>query len=257
MSWKNLDGVSAQHFAGFRRSFGDITRVLEWRAGRRWRVVRHRSDVLNYLAATNGYRRYLEIGVRDPRANFNRVRVRRKVSVDPSPRGRVTFKLTSDAFFAQLSHMSGMETFDLIFIDGLHEAHQVERDIENSLSHLAPGGTIVVHDCNPPSERAQLTDYDGTEVWTGTVWRAWVRLRASRSDLEMYVVDVDYGCGVLTRGNQECYALGSVSGEDIAYHMLDADRRRMLNLLSPRDFMERVARGHGASSANRATSAAR
>jgi len=46
-------------------------------------------------------------------------------------------------------------TFDLIFIDGLHNAAQVERAIGNSLKVLHKGGTILVHDCNPTSAEQQ------------------------------------------------------------------------------------------------------
>ena len=40
--------------------------------------------------------------------------------------------------------------FDVIFIDGLHLAEQVERDIENSLDFIKEDGYF--YDCNPPSE---------------------------------------------------------------------------------------------------------
>ena len=44
--------------------------------------------------------------------------------------------------------------YDLVFVDGLHIADQVERDIVNSLAALAPGGMVVLHDCNPKSRKA-------------------------------------------------------------------------------------------------------
>ena len=45
--------------------------------------------------------------------------------------------MTSDAFFA-----TNKESFDFIFIDGLHEANQVFRDAMNSLEWLNPGKAI-------------------------------------------------------------------------------------------------------------------
>jgi SAM-dependent methyltransferase len=234
---KNHASVGA--VAGFRRALRDRSRVVEWRFGWRWRAVESRTDVLNYLATTKGYRRYLEIGVRDPRTNYDRVRVRDKISVDPAPEGPVAFRLSSDEFFAQLSLRDHLKPFDLILVDGLHFAEQVERDIENSLRFLAPGGAIVVHDCNPPTEAAQSLDYDGIKVWTGTVWKAWVKFRATRRELAMLVIDVDYGCGVITRGQQECYPMNFTSYDELEYQILLADRRRMLNLMSPKDFMDR------------------
>jgi hypothetical protein len=224
----------------FRRALRDRSRVAEWRLGLGWRDVESRTDVLNYLAAVKGYRRYLEIGVRDPRTNYDRVRVRCKTSVDPAPEGRVTFRLTSDEFFAQLSELSEPKRFDLILVDGLHFAEQVERDVENSLRHLEPGGTILVHDCNPPTEDAQSIDYDGLKVWTGTVWKAWLKFRTTRPELAMLVVNVDYGCGIITRGEQICYPLAFTSYDELKYETLEADRRRMLNLVPPKEFMSQV-----------------
>src|SRR5690606_27460848 len=102
--------------------------------------------------------RYLEIGVRNPQANFDKIRASEKYGVDPGIEfedNPVNFKMTSDAFFAQLSAgecLSPEIRFDVIFIDGLHTADQVERDIRNSLRYLADTGFVVAHDCNPPTE---------------------------------------------------------------------------------------------------------
>jgi hypothetical protein len=220
----------------FRWWLRDRSHVIGWRFGLWAQEIESRTDLLNFLVAVNNYRNYLEIGIRDPRRNFDRVCVRHKVSVDPAPEGPVTFRQSSDEFFARLSGNDKGKDFDLILIDGLHLAEQVERDIANSLSHLAPNGTIVVHDCNPRSVDAQRTDYDGVSVWNGTVWQAWLKLRATRSDLAMFVVDVDYGCGLISRGRQERYPVVFTSYDDLDYGMLERDRQRMLNLISPRDF---------------------
>ena len=57
---------------------------------------------------------------------------RKKIEVDPNSGG--THKMTSDDFFRD-----NKEKFDLIFIDGLHETNQVDRDIENSLKFINKG----------------------------------------------------------------------------------------------------------------------
>ncbi len=103
---------------------------------RRWQV-------LNHLIAGFGYSSYLEIGVAGGAA-FRRISVETKIGVDPALRlwsllrGDVV-KTTSDRFFR-----SNRRTFDLVFVDGLHEAHQVSKDIENALLVLNAGGTVVV-----------------------------------------------------------------------------------------------------------------
>jgi len=196
--------------------------------------VETRTDLLNHLVATKGYRRYLEIGVRDPRDNFNRVRAELKHSVDPDPIRPVTHRMGSDDFFAGPGRDGA--PYDLVFIDGLHIADQVERDVVNSLAHLAPGGTIVLHDVNPLTESAQVETYVYGEHWNGTVWKAWVKLRATRPDLAMAVVDIDEGCGVIRPGSQALYPLpGDPAALDYAF--LDRHRREALNLIPLEAFL--------------------
>jgi hypothetical protein len=141
----------------------------------------NRTDVINGMADKFGYSRYLEIGVSTGR-NFRAVKCQHKIGVDPNR--RCSFRMTSDDFFSvHFMH------FDLVFIDGLHIEDQVDRDIFNSFSWLAPNGSVVLHDCNPPSEWHQrpLPQQD-RKPWNGTVWRSWVKLRANPA-LEMFVVD--------------------------------------------------------------------
>jgi len=106
-----------------------------------------RTDIINSLIGKIEAKSYLEIGVREPEGNYNKIVCENKVAVDPVPLGPGIIALTSDAFFKQNESM-----FDVIFIDGLHVADQVERDIINSLAVLNPGGYIICHDMNPTEE---------------------------------------------------------------------------------------------------------
>jgi hypothetical protein len=203
---------------------------------------RARFELLNRLIEVNGYQNYLEIGVRDPTLNFDKVRAAQKQCVDPAPAGPATFKMTSDAFFDHLARTSPETRFDLVFVDGLHIADQVERDVANSLRHLAPGGTIVLHDVNPLSRDAQTDDYDGAKRWNGTVWKAWAKLRATAPDLSMCVVDMDEGCGVIRRGSQTVWPLPTLDYAALDYSYLRRHRRQLLNLVPAATFFETLAR---------------
>jgi hypothetical protein len=192
-----------------------------------------RTELLNHLIEARGYRDYLEIGVRDPRSNFDKIRAPGiKHGVDPEPQRPVSHRMTSDGFFAQTE-----QRYDLVLIDGLHLAEQVERDIAGSLAHLNPNGAVVLHDCNPLTADAQTEDYDGKKHWNGTVWKAWVKLRATRSDLAMSVIDIDEGCGVIQRGSQQPIALASTDYAALDYELLARERARLLNLVSVDDFL--------------------
>jgi hypothetical protein len=194
-----------------------------------------RTDIINYLIDKHEYKRYLEIGLGDANDNFNKVIVDLKHSVDPTSGPSIpTFVGTSDNFFLQLPEN---EKYDIIFIDGLHEAKQVYNDMNNALKNLTDGGTIVCHDINPHTEFMQRGEQGGIGgEWTGDAWKAWVKLRSDRPDLFMRVVDTDYGCGVIQRdfgspvGILLCAAI-------LDYDMLVANRVDLLNLIAVEEFL--------------------
>lgn len=138
------------------------------------------NDVINALIGKYGYVSYLEIGVGQGNT-FNRIRCSTKYAVDPKPvpvlekaKGETISAcwLPSDDFFATLAPET---LFDIVFVDGAHLCEQVTRDIRNSLKHLLPGGSIVVHDVNPSREaHATRAPSPGCAAWNGDVWRAWI-----------------------------------------------------------------------------------
>jgi hypothetical protein len=186
----------------------------------------NRIDIINALIEKHNYKTYLEIGVRDGSC-FNAIKCENKTGVDPDPASAATHYITSDDFFESMPYFqrpytikdnNGERTFnipqkfDIIFIDGLHHSDQVVKDILNSLNFLSEGGTIVMHDCLPTSEfMQQIPMQPSHNEWTGDVWKAFVRLRSTRNDLEMFVVDIDWGCGVITRGQQETLMIAATT----------------------------------------------
>lgn len=209
-----------------------------------------RTDIINILAKKNNAKSYLEIGVRDHTLNFDKINVNQKVGVDPEIEvcdRAPTFKLTSDEFFT-----INIDTFDLIFIDGLHEANQVERDILNSLNVLNTDGFIICHDMNPAVWEHQLPvgnehreAYVSREkakgnpeygCWNGDCWKAFVRLRNQRDDIEMLTVDTDYGVGIIQLGTQSKLNLAA---DEITYENLEKNRTTWLNLISTTEFSRR------------------
>jgi len=187
----------------------------------------NRTEIIQALINKINGKRYLEIGM-GPGHNFTSVVCEHKVCVDPTPTVPVTFSLTSDAFFGQ-----NKDTYDVIFIDGLHWSEQVYKDIVNSLNVLNDGGYIICHDMNPHSEFIQRYPQPKIESeWTGDCWKAWVQLKTERDDLQMSVVDTDYGCGVITIGKQDKI---KVNG-DLTWDLLDSNRKELLNLISVDEF---------------------
>lgn len=188
----------------------------------------NRIDIINSLIKKNNYQTYLEIGCQND-VCFNQIEISSKVGVDPEKGGNV--RMTSDEYFDQWESAKNAG-FDIIFIDGLHEADQVHKDIINALECLNENGIIVCHDMNPSSELSQRVPRE-TKVWNGDCWKAFVKLRSENKDLEMRVVDTDHGCGIIEKGIQK---LITISKEGIDYLDLEANREEWLNLISVEEF---------------------
>jgi hypothetical protein len=211
----------------------------------------NRTALLMYIRERFNYESYLEIGCADD-SNFTPMSrlVRRAVGVDPEQGG--TLRMTSDAYFA-----ASAEQFDLVFIDGLHEAVQVLRDVRNALALLAPGGLVLVHDSHPRHRASQLSLDDpevNVGVWTGDVWRAIVLLKLEE-DLELVTGDFDMGVAVLRRRKfpqvappaapslplvSAVLALPDPSAlvRSLGYGLLAADRKGVLSLVTAAELRE-------------------
>jgi hypothetical protein len=188
----------------------------------------NRTDIIQSLINNINAKSYLEIGISEG-YNWREIKCEHKVSVDPEPLSKADCVITSDEFFKK-----NKETFDVIFVDGLHHADQVYRDIVNSIDILNEGGYIVCHDMNPLKEEHQVIPFTGG-TWNGDCWKAFVNLRATRKDLEMYTVNTDHGCGIIKKGKQK--TLNIPDGE-LQYKDFDKNRVEWLNLISTQKFGE-------------------
>jgi len=190
-----------------------------------------RTSIINHFIQKNKYKTYLEIGIRNAATNFNRIICKHKEGIDPNPKCHATHIMTSDDFFTGILLDC---KYDIIFIDGLHLEEQVMKDILNSLKHLNKNGTILVHDCNPKTKESQL-EKKIKKPWNGTVWKAFSRLRMTRKDLEMYVICVDQGIGIIRKGKQSCFP----KTQELTYEFLEENRKKLLNLITKKEFKTR------------------
>jgi hypothetical protein len=217
----------------------------------RIRVVQ---NIINHQKTTN----YLEIGVLAGDA-FLRIKSRRKWAVDPdfmitpAKKFRYYFKnpynifskyfgMESDVFFDTQVPMLSRHGIDVAFIDGLHTFEQSLQDVQNTLKYLNTNGVIVLHDCNPMSEAAaypatsiaqvRKINPPGFEgIWNGDVWKTIAYLRATRKDLRVFVLDCDFGLGVVTRGTPENMLEYSAEAiQNLSYRDLSENRKSLLNL---------------------------
>jgi len=187
-----------------------------------WPAHPTRIDFLASLVQRHNFQSYLEIGCCRNDC-FSRIQAPRKVGVDPNSGG--TVRATSDQFFA-----SNTETFDLVFIDGLHLAEQVVRDVQHSLRFLNPGGVIVLHDCLPLDAIAQFRRRS-SRVWNGDVWKALAEVR-TWDHVDTATCLIDEGLGIVTaRPNTDLVTLPAKTYLDLTYDQLVDDYRRLLRTL--------------------------
>jgi predicted O-methyltransferase YrrM len=134
---------------------------------------------------------YLEIGCYD-NSCFDSIPILKKIGVDPVIGG--THRMTSDDFFA----LNQNYTFDIIFIDGLHEYPQVRRDVLNSLKCLKKGGFLIIHDMIP-ADFAMENIPRLQPIWTGDVWKVGFEL-AKTEGINFFTILADHGIGVVQKG---------------------------------------------------------
>ena len=205
-----------------------------------------RTTVINYILGRKlGSTSYLEIGVRNPADNFDKISADSKYSVDPGleySKNPVDFKLTSNNFFNKLEAQEivlEVDEFDVIFIDGLHEASQVDNDISDALKYLKQDGFIILHDCNPPTEWHARETFEYSlspagKAWNGSVWKAFTKWRMNPS-VTACCIDTDWGIGVISQS----VSLGSVLSrvnEYYEYREFSEHRVEYLNLITFEDF---------------------
>ena len=191
-----------------------------------------RADIINEFIKKEKYKSYLEIGSHKNNT-FNNVVCKKKINVDPY--FKPMFKITSDEFFEQ-----NKDSFDIIFIDGLHTAEQVWKDVNNALKCLNPNGRIIMHDCNPEREFLQYSS-DHKEIvdqcWCGDAWKAFAQIRMVRDDLSAYVINRDYGIGVIKKDGQTIWK-EHIPIEDLTWEYLDKNRKKLLRLQEPPEWMK-------------------
>ena len=134
--------------------------------------------------------KYLEIGVSDNDV-FNSIplKMKNKFGVDPCKGGN--FRMISDEFFKNYPNLK----FDVIYIDGLHEYIQCQKDCINSIRALNKNGIILFHDFLPSSYFDEHIPRKQTR-WTGNVWKVAVELTNSKN-VDFRICNIDMGIGIL------------------------------------------------------------
>ncbi len=188
-----------------------------------------RLEIIQNIIKEKNFKRYLEIGCFDDEL-FNHINCEKKVGVDPVSGG--TIRATSDQFFSKNN-----ENFDCIFIDGLHEYHQVKKDIFNSLKFLNEGGIILLHDCLPNNYYEQATPRCQW-IWNGDVWKSIVECR-NLKNIDTYTCYADHGIGViLKRPNKNILDFPSKDYANLRFDDYFHNYRKLMNVIEYEELMK-------------------
>lgn len=212
-----------------------------------------RLSVIRALMRHRKLNNYLEIGVFNGHVFF-RVPGSSKVAVDPEFRfdgwrklGKTLvrpanafnryFEMTSDDFFAtEAPRLYRDKKIQLALVDGMHQYEYALRDVENIINFAANDVVIILHDCNPATKEAASTfdewkSNNFSYQWNGDVWKAIVHLRSLRKDLTSFVLDTDFGLGVVVRKpNTRPLSFSREQIAKLTYEDLNTHREEWLDL---------------------------
>ena len=188
-----------------------------------------RQKLVQEIINIKKYESYLEIGTFHDDL-FHYVKCKKKVGVDPVSGG--TIRKTSDKFFED-----NTDTFDCVFIDGLHYYEQVKKDIENSLKVLNPNGIILLHDCLPNNyfeqavPRCQIT-------WNGDVWKAIIECR-TKENIDTYTCYADFGIGVIfNRKNKNILKTDNKNYLKFEFEEYFYNHKKFMNIIEYEDLIK-------------------
>ncbi len=155
-----------------------------------------RHEVINMIIKKYNYKSYLEIGTQQF-INFDQIIIENKECVDPMEEifGKYTYNMTSDDAFIKIKMEN--KKYDIIFIDGLHYSEQVTKDIKNALDVLNTNGTIVLHDCNPPSSYMARYPLSGDGSWYGDCFKSIIKYKIENPNIFVKTVNTCSGLGII------------------------------------------------------------
>jgi hypothetical protein len=183
----------------------------------------NRTDIINLIIHKFNYRKYLEIGVRNPNDNFLQIDVEYKVGVDPAVNHELVYKGLSQDFFLDYP----TNEFDLIFIDG---SHTHEDSMQDLFSSVPRAQCIVMHDCLPEKIEHTGPVKPKKGPWCGDVWKTW-SMTCQGFDYAA-CVDVDHGVGVIFPDGQDIYM------RPVFWDVWEANKKYMANIVSEQEFLK-------------------
>jgi len=227
-----------------------------------------KADIVRRLARHRGYQRYLEITTSTTGQQYDAARAagyevcQRLVYRCPSDYDDghpIDYRTDGEDTGECVARIRAeCRPFDIMLVDPHHTYECSIRDLVDALSLLCVGGTLVVHDCDPP-DRQHAIPYYVVGGWCGVTYKAFLDFVIRSHAVEYCTIDTDYGCGVIRKlsrcdrllsrarrlfmpPNQrrvESEWMGVGQDFDAAYSVFEAHRTRLLKLVGVDEFERR------------------
>ena len=195
-----------------------------------WKLFPTRTKIIQEIINHRNYKSYLEVGC-DNDENFSKIQIVNKIGIDPLKGG--TLRMTSDEFFTKND-----QSFDIIFLDGLHTYEQTIKDINNGLKFLNTNGVIIIHDCLPKKIWNQIVPRLYGH-WNGDVWKAIVHSR-TYEHADTYTCIADHGLGVIfKRKNRNKLNINQTNFKKLKFADYYKNHRQYMNVIKYED-LEKV-----------------
>jgi hypothetical protein len=167
-----------------------------------------KTDIIKYLSKLRDYRTYLEICTPTTGAKFAKIdqfgfdvchRLMYRCAEDFADGLNIDFRapdLDISQCIADI-HRSGFH-YDIILVDPWHEYESSLREMQVALSLLTDTGSVVIHDCYPPTEDI-ISPKFVPGSWCGVTFIAYLDFVSQNDGLVYRTVDTDFGCGVVQK----------------------------------------------------------
>jgi hypothetical protein len=131
---------------------------------------------------------------------------------------------------------------DIVFVDPWHTYEDSVAGLALARSLLAPGGTLIVHDCLPEPKLARGVGLLRFNAWCGDTWKAFAELALTApAGSSAVLIDADQGIGIVRPAAGPDVALGAPVvaddvGPDEAYGWFRAHIEERIPVIGPEEW---------------------
>lgn len=212
-------------------------------------TINTKSELINYLGKKYNYQSYLEISTMTTGIKFDKIdndifKVKdlflyypNELQIIDEKEKRKDIDAVPETYYSCFEKFKDNK-YDIILVDPFHTFEQSKTDIETAMKLISQNGIIVVHDCLPTDESIIGPYKHGS--WCGQTYEAFVDFKINNPNIQTYVVDIDYGCGIIInnsiRNIKYCLQNNMILNEVVKWDYFYYNRKEILDLITINEF---------------------